>query len=294
MAFTALFFGTSNTRGFGVLPEHRYAAVLERSLQCTLDGRWQFVVATSPGDLGVFGEKLAAALTRHRPDLVVVQCPTSPASYSINYPRWLNALRGLHARRLRWHKERAIAAEIDGDPSRQRTRRDALREGLYLDPVYSLRLGRWAAVRRLRAAAVRRYGLIVNMTGEQYVDSILRLRRTVRASTQAPTLFWGLLPLSENLYPGYHQRARDWSSELAKHVPDEARRCYFVDVMGALAAVSSRELLLNDETHLSISGHGRVADVLLPELRCLIEDFESGPGLRSSVATPVPPSRAPE
>lgn len=276
MTRTVLFFGDSNTRGFGLMPQHRYAAVLERSLEGVPAGQWQFVVVAAASDLRTMGGKLEAALTRHRPDVLVVQCPTGPASYFIKYPPWLNLLRSLPARHLRWRKERAIAAELEEDQTHRRTRRDVLLDGHYVDSVYRFRLGKWAALRALREAAGRRYGVVVKATGARYLERMLQMRAMARAAVEGPILFFGLLPVSDSLYPGYHQRAREWNAELAKHLPDSAQRCSYVDVMEPLAALPSGDLLLSDESHFNVDGHRRIAALLLPELRRLIEEVESG------------------
>ena len=257
------------------MPEHRYAAILESMLAPTLGGRWRFAVASSPSDLRVIGEKLESALEQYRPDALMLNCPTGPASFFINYPRWMNLLRSMPARFLEWRKESAVALEIRNDSRRERTRRDVLREGRFIDSVYRSRLSSWPALRRLRAHAGRRYGVVVKTTSERYVERLLGFRTIARDHMQGPILFVGVIPLSDNLYPGFHQRAHEWNRELNKHLPDTAQRCFFIDVMEELAVMPSSRLLLNDETHLSIEGHRRFAELLLPELRRLIQEAEA-------------------
>lgn len=266
MPHTVLFFGDSNTRGYGLAPEQRFAAVLERDLAGSTTSRWQFEVASSPSDLKAMVERLQKALDRYRPDILVWQCFTGPASYEIDFPPWMRRLRSVQDRYFAWRTRRAVSAEVRADPSGQRTERDAIHEGRYVDQVFRYRPGRLLLLRRARALIARRYGLVTKATRERYLQRMLEARSALRSQTQIPILFLGILPLSDTLYPGYHRRAFEWGAELERVLPDPAQHTFYIDMMTPLAPDAERGLLLNDATHLTVEGHRRVACLVRPLL----------------------------
>ncbi len=276
---TVLFCGASNTRGYGVDPAVRFAAVLQNELGATLQGPWRFAVSTALPGFHNFRALLETAIPQTQPAVLVIQCPTSPISFTINYPRWLNALLSLQRRHLDWRRERAVAAEINREPAGTRSRRDALREGRFVESVNRFRFTRFSALRKLRSYAGRRYGVLVTTTVDEYVEGVMSLLATARAHFHGPILFIGPLPMSEEGYPGYFERARESSRKVARRLAETAPECSFIDVLQPLAPIPSAELLLSDHTHLTAEGHRRLAELLLPELRR---------AMRASVASTAP------
>lgn len=266
MSRTVLFFGASNTRGYGIDPAQRFAAILERELSTSFDDAWQFVVSTSPHQFQAFRAKLKAAIAHTPPTILVIQCPTYPLSFPIDFPRWVNALRAVQGRHLHWRRERAVAAEISRDPTGARNRRDALREGRFIESVYRFRLTSRPSLRRLRNLAARRYGVRATSTLSQYLEGMASLQAAARDHFRGPIVFIGLLPMGENGFPGYAARAHEWNRAVAGRFTDAAQNLFFVDVLEPLAQLPPDRLLLSDETHLNIEGHRRLAELLRPDL----------------------------
>jgi hypothetical protein len=200
MARTVLFFGDSNTRGFGAGIEARFPALLETALAPTLNSPWRFAVGHSVSDFHVFPERLDAALAKHPPDVVVLQCPTGPATFWINYPlwiRWLNSVSGWTFKRLQERYIRAYSRDGSRDPE---ARRDALMEGKFVDPLYRWNLAQWNGPRQIRRWFAKRYGVIVKASGPRYVQLMCRLRDRLPSQSRAKVLILGLLPHSEDYY----------------------------------------------------------------------------------------------
>ena len=85
MIRTVLFFGDSNTRGYGVGRERRYTSLVEKALGPTVGSEWRFVVTGTESDFRLISERLERAVATNSPDVVVWQIPTGPCSY---FPRW--------------------------------------------------------------------------------------------------------------------------------------------------------------------------------------------------------------
>ena len=60
--------------------------------------------------------RLDAALAENAPDVVVLQCPTGPATYWIDYPPWIRWFTAASGRSFKWLTERYVRAYTRGDP----------------------------------------------------------------------------------------------------------------------------------------------------------------------------------
>lgn len=265
MARTLLFFGDSNTRGYGVGRERRFASLVAGEVEAARGGRWTVEVEHAESDFRAFRPRLDAALERHPPGLLVLQCPTGPASWFVAAPRWLRTARRPLERLLAWRERRLVAREIRRDPGRYDTPREARYDGLYLERLYRFEPRKWSFFRRLNRPLTHRYGLEVKATLDRYLDRMLDLRARARARTDAEIVFLGLLAADERIYPGYPARVAEWTPRLAALLDDPAARSCFVDPIPALGW-SVEDVLLGDGTHLSPEGHRRVAERLTPLL----------------------------
>jgi lysophospholipase L1-like esterase len=270
MTRTVLFFGDSNTRGYGVGRAGRYAALVEAELRADGIGDWQFALEYAVSDFRVIPGRLEAAVATHVPRVIVWQCPTGPASFFVNYPRWIAAPRALYHRLLERLQERYIRADVRADPTRQRSRYDALYEGRYLDTLHRWKPWHVPGALALRRHVARRHGVIAKTTGERYVRRICRLRDATLAQMPASILFLGLLPLSDEYYTGYTQRAKEWGAALAAVLHEPAASRFYLDVHEPLTRNGTERLLLRDGTHLSPEGHRRLAGIVAPRLRELM------------------------
>ena len=271
MTRTVLFFGDSNTRGYGVGRDRRYAALIEAGMTGGPGGDWRFAVATTQSDFRLIPARLDAALAEYDPDIVVWSCPTGPLAYFVREPKWYARLRRRCRVVLRAMKERHIRADIArGGGEERRPRRDALYEGRYLDDLYRWMPRTWPGVRQLRRFFAARYGTVVKATEGQYLELMRRNRERVR-TTGATLLFCSVFPHSESAYPGFHARAAAWNGRLATllHQPDAGS--FFVDVYGPLTRRRVDANLLRDGMHLSPGGHRIVADALTPHLLALMQ-----------------------
>lgn len=270
---TILFYGDSQTRGYGVGRQRRFAALVEAGLAERGNG-WRCAVTFAPSDFRSFANRLDDGLAEHVPDIVVWQCPTGPAAYSIGYPAWFNRIAALHNRAFEWWRERHISADMRAGDG-ERTRYEALYEGMYLDQVYDRRPSRWFGVRQLRRLLVARYGTCVKATRERYLELASEARDRLRARTQVPILFLGLFPLDDEYWPGYLDRASEWNRHLAQLLDRPDLGCSFVDVFPILDA-GLDGVLVSDGQHLSVEGHRRVAALLLPTIEMLTRDRSAG------------------
>ena len=82
MTRTVLFFGDSNTRGYGVGREMRFAAQIEAALAPVVGDRWRFVASGASSDFREIRVRLHGAVAKYQPDVLVWQCPTGPAAKS--------------------------------------------------------------------------------------------------------------------------------------------------------------------------------------------------------------------
>jgi lysophospholipase L1-like esterase len=262
---TLLFFGDSNTRGYGVGRERRFASRVARAIDEATPGDWTAAVAYAESDFRAFRPRLEAALERHAPGLLVLQCPTGPACWFVAVPGWLRVARRPLERLFEWRSQRLVARELRRDPARYPTPHDARYDGLYLDRLYRFEPRKWPGLRELNAPLARRYGLEVKATLDRYLDRMLDLRARVRARTDADIVFLGLLPADERIYPGYPARVAEWTPRLAAALDDPAARSSFVDPVGALGW-NTDAVLLRDGTHLSGEGHRLVSGALAPVL----------------------------
>lgn len=272
MARTVLLFGDSNTRGFGVGAEARFATLVEAILGHAFDPPWKFAVGHSVSDFHVFPGRLDAALAKHSPEVVVLQCPTGPATYWINYPRWIRWFVTTSGWTFKQLQEAYIRAYLPNGSDQPQARRDTLYEGKFVDPLYRWNLAQWNGPRQIRRWFAKRYGVLVKATGPRYVQLMCRLRDRLRSQSRAKVLVLGLLPHSEDYYPDYHKRAREFGKLLhaALHRPDED--VVYLDLYDALMPEGFDGMVISDGKHLSVDGHRRLAPIVASALEPLMSD----------------------
>jgi lysophospholipase L1-like esterase len=266
MTRTILFFGDSNTRGYGVGRERRYAALIEAELHARGEASWKVAVSGADSDFRVIPARLDAAIAKHQPDILVWQLPTGPAAYFVRYPPWLRPLRALYNSFFAWQRERHIRGDITrmGGPER-RPRREAMFEGMYVASLYRWRPASWPITRHANRWLAARYGLVVKATRERYLEIMARHRERLRAQTGARFLFFGLLPQRESFYPGFGARVLAWSKDLGDLLDRPADGSHYLDVSPSLVPVADA-VVLEDGAHLTASGHRQVAALVLPRL----------------------------
>ncbi len=263
MSKTILFFGDSNTRGYGVGRSARYATLANAALS---DSAWHFQVGHAESDFHAIPGRIANAVTRHRPQIIVWQCPTGPASFFVDYPARIVRLRAAYHQLLGRLEERYVSSEVEDG----RSRYDAVYEGRFLNRVHLWKPWHLPGAMRVRRWLARRYGTIAKTTGDRYVELMCRVRDQVRAKSSAPILFLGLLPMDDDYYPGFAQRAHAWGAKLTKVLDAPAAGYHYLDVHPPLTRDGMRGLLLRDGTHLSVDGHRRLAALVIPRLRELM------------------------
>jgi len=273
MTRTVLFFGDSNTRGYGVGRARRYAAHVETALAPVLGGRWHFVVKSAESDFRAIRDRLHDVVAQYRPDVLVWQCPTGPAAYFVNYPPWLRPIRTLYNYAFRWRKESAIRREQRIAPPERSSRRDVMYDGHYVDAVYRMRPAAWPMTRHANEWLAARYGLHVKASLERYLDLMARHRDQLRRETDAPFVFLGLLPHDDHFYPGFNARVTAWTPELRRLLDRPAEGSTYIDLYPALAE-DPRRHLLHDGAHLTPTGHRRVAEVVVPVLASVLVERE--------------------
>jgi lysophospholipase L1-like esterase len=271
---TVLFFGDSNVRGFGNDPRERYAALTEAAVASDTRAAWRFVVASAASDFHTIPPYLERAVAKNAPSIIVWQCPTGPACYFINHPPWARRLGAMKKYVFGRIRTRHIRADVRSDASGQRSERDALHEGRYIDGLHRWRAERWIGLRQWNRWIAARHGTIVKATRERYAQRICEIRDQLRTQCDAPILFLNLLPASDDCYPGYAARVAEWTPFLraALHRPELAS--FFLDIHAPLRRWRTRDLLLRDGTHLSPTGHRRIAELIAPVLRELMREQE--------------------
>jgi lysophospholipase L1-like esterase len=293
MSRTVLFFGDSNTRGYGAGRERSFANVIAGGLPEPLAAGWRVASAGADSDFRAIPPRFDAALAKHRPAILVWQCPTGPLAYFVRYPPWLARIRAVYNAFFQWRRERGIVADLRRRPPEQRTRRDALYDGRYVDTLYRWRPASWPVTRHANRILAARYGLVVKATRERYLELMARQRDRIRAQTSAPILFVGPLPHDESFYPGFGARVRAWSADLVAllHRPSEGST--YLDVYRPLTVEGSGRYLLRDGAHLTAEGHRRIADLVLPTLVALMDEVEAA-GVTARVAASAEITDAPE
>ncbi len=270
MTRTILFFGDSNTRGYGVGRTLRYSALVETALRAAgID--WRCATATTASDFRLIAARLDTALAAYDPTIVVWTCPTGPLAYYVREPEWYRRLRRRFRPQLRRRQERIIQADIArGGGADTRPRREAEYEGRYLDELYRGMPRNWPGMRWLRPLFAARYGMKVKANEGQYLELMRRHRARVREQTAASLVFCSIFPHSEFAYPGFNGRVTACNARLASllHEPDAGS--FVVDVYGPLTRRRPDTHLLRDGMHLSTAGHRIVAETLMPLLRSLI------------------------
>lgn len=273
MTRTVLFFGDSNTRGYGTGRERRYAALVEAALAPTTGAGWRFVVRGADSDFHAIAERLHGAVAKYQPDVVVWQCPTGPAAYFVQYPPWLRPIRAAYNAMFKWRRERGIRTEQARADAARSSRHDVLYDGRYVDSLYRWRPASWPITRHANALLARRYGVFVKATRERYLELMARHRDRLRADSRARLLFLGLVPHDDAFYPGFGARVTEWSPHLAAllHHPEDG--AVYVDLYATLADHPRRHLL-HDGAHLAPDGHRKVADLVVPALVPLMHACE--------------------
>lgn len=263
---TVLFFGDSNTRGYGCGRDHRYAAHVEAALAPVAGDRWRFVVSAAESDFRAIRDRLYRSVAKYEPDLLVWQCPTGPAAYFVQYPPWLTPIRDVYNRMFQRRRERAIRnAQAVADESRS-SRYDVMYDGEYLDDLYRWRPAAWPVARHANRWLAARYGLRVKATRERYLEVMTGHRDRLLAETSVRQIvFVGFIPHSDDFYPGFHDRVTAWGPDLVAllHRPEFAT--VYVDPYVTLAAGSGRHLL-RDGAHLTPEGHRILAAIVAPVL----------------------------
>jgi len=285
---TILFFGDSNARGYGVGRERRYTVLIEAELRARGESSWRVAFAGASSDFRVIPARLDAAVAKHQPDILAWQLPSGPAVYPIRYPSWLRTLRALYNSFFEWLRERHIRADIArmGGPDR-RPRDEAMFEGLYVASLYRWRPASWPITRHANRWLAARYGLAVKATRERYLEIVAHHRERLRAQTGARLLLFGLMPHSDDFYPGYCARALAWSRDLADLLDRPAEGSHYLDVSPSLVPITA-SVVMNDGAHLAAEGHRRVAALLLPRLVELMRACEvAGAPERDAVTLPA-------
>ena len=262
---TVLFFGDSNTRGYGSGRERRYAAHVEAALAPSVGAAWRFAVAGADSDFRAIRERLYRAVAKYEPDVLVWQCPTGPAAHFVQYPPWLRPIRDVYNRLFKWRRERAIRGEQARADEGRRSRYDVLYDGRYVDRLYRWRPAAWPVTRHANRWFAARYGVHVKATRERYLELMARHRDRLRAETSAQLVFLGFFPHSDDFYPGFGARVTSWGRELGALLHEPDARSVYVEIYGTLAAHPRRHLL-RDGAHLAPEGHRRVADLVTPVL----------------------------
>jgi hypothetical protein len=276
-----LFFGDSNTRGYGVGPAHRYAAHVEGALAPLTDG-WRFVVRSANSDFRAIAERLHDAVEKHRPDVLVWQLPTGPAAYFVRYPWWLRPARSAYGRVFRWRREWGIRRQIARTASTDDARRAVLNEGRYIDALYGWRPARWPGTRHVNRWLAARYGLFVKATRERYLELAERHRDRVRSASDARLLFIGPLPHHDDMYPGFGERVTAWGEDLARLLHHPAEGSVYIDAYAPLAAHLDGHLI-QDGCHLTPAGHLHLSTLVIPALIPLMRSCEAGEQPRCQV-----------
>lgn len=271
MSRTVLFFGDSNTRGFGVGREARFATLLQNRVAGVTGGDWRFEVGSCASHIPLIHERLSAAIDKYRPDLLFLHCPGGPLVPMIDYPAWVRGPQRMHRLLLRWIESlykyadrRQLGDGVD------RSEREVLYEGLYLNPTHLWKPSSAPLLRDLRRIVVSRLPTTGVIRLERYLDRLSELYALVRSKSSAPVTFYGVFPLRPDYYPGFNERVQSWTAPIAERLASLEGSPQYVDV-SALFAVPAETLLLRDGTHLSPVGHRRVADLLAPALRTALE-----------------------
>ncbi len=277
MMRTVLFFGDSNTRGYGVGRARRFATLVETALAPEMGSTWRFVATGCTSDFKVIRERLEAAMAKHQPDILVWQCPTGPAAYFVQYPAWLQPMRTVYNAFFKWQRQFRIQRDITrGGGEALRPRKEAMYEGLYVDSLYRWRPASWTLTRHANGLIARRYGTFVKATKERYLELMARHRDWLRQSSDAQMLFLGMLPHSDSFYPGFCERVLAWGRDLEALLHDPARGDYYLELCGPLLRDGGvARHLLRDGAHMSPAGHQRVAELVTPVLGEMMRTSQS-------------------
>lgn len=265
---TVLFFGDSNTRGYGVDPQLRWASLVEEQLRGATREPWTYAVASSWSDFKAIPKRLEAALAEYDPSIVVMACPTGPAAYYLHYPEWARKIGAVNRRIFAWADWFHVRAAMRS--AKQSSERDVRYEGRYVDALHRWQILRWPGARQLNRWMGSHYGVRVKATRERYLEWMEQRREQIRSQTAAPILFLSLIPHSDDYHPGYLQRAREWNRDLAALLDRPAEGSHYLDLFEPLAGRPTADMLLRDGTHLSPRGHSVVAPVIAPFLQQLM------------------------
>ena len=133
----------------------------------------------------------------------------------------------------------------------------------------------WPVTRHVNGWLAARYGTEVKATRERYFELVLRYSDRMRTQSDAHQLLLGLLQHSDDMFPGYGERALAWSRDLygLLHQPGQGRS--YLELCAPLMEGGVARYLLRDGTHLSAAGHQRIAELVTPVLQSLIVERSS-------------------
>ncbi len=268
MTRTILFYGDSATRGYGVGRDLRFAALIANDIRARATSEWQFSVGASSSDFSPYRKRLIVELERSRPEVLVCQCPVGPACYLPKFPAWVRAAMTVRHRFFKRLRKRYMTAEMRTDDTR--TDHESMYEGRWLSQLYGWQPSNWPLVGPLWRARVRRYPTIATVDLEGYVKRMLRLREEARTRGTRKTLFIGLIPVAEDICPGYLSRAPLWCAALRTALDEPGDHSRFVDVFAPLLEQGLDRMLLKDRIHLTAEGHRLAASLIGPVLEPLL------------------------
>ena len=269
MARNVLFFGDSNTHGYGVGPAKRWATLVENQLKADASGSWTYSVSGTRSDFRLIRDRLPLAVEKYAPDVLVWQLPTGPMSYYVRYPKWVRPARRIPKRFFRYHYERHVDAQLAAEGG-ARTRSEVISEGLFLDQVQVWKPSRWFGFRAIRRWMAHRYGVEPKVTKARYLDLVESMRAAIRERSRATLVLVAFVPHSDVNFPGFSARAREWLDAVREtfHRPQHGQ--HVIDVFRPVTAEGTREVLLRDGFHMSPHGHEKLAKALAPELRSIL------------------------
>ncbi|MGH7899744.1 MAG: SGNH/GDSL hydrolase family protein, partial [Candidatus Binatia bacterium] len=214
MERTVLFFGDSITRGYGVGRERCFATLVADELGARSASSWKFEVVTGWSSFPSYRQRLQPGLKRVQPEILVLQCPSGPACYFPRFPAPVRGYMRIQKRLLAWLTGRYVQSEIRREPAGGRTSYDALYDGRFLDRLHGWRPSHWPVVGPWWRRRAETYPPIPKVSREGYLKRIQHLVDDARAHGVRETVLIGLLPMTEDVCPGYLARARQWCAAL--------------------------------------------------------------------------------
>ena len=100
----------------------------------------------------------------------------------------------------------------------------------------------------------------------------MRYSDRIPALSDAHQLILGLLLHSDDMFPGFGERALAWSRDLDGLLQQPARGRFYLELCAPLMQSNVTRYLLHDGTHLSADGHRRIAELVTPVLESLLAE----------------------